>query len=532
MRSPFVIPSSGQNGLSRFERRSSRRPPLDHRAAAARARVARRGPPCPHGGEDTRARAVVLRASTRRTRPRRRASGSTQMTSERADPRHLRHLGERRVGSLERCEQGAQALDLASEKPVPTFPAQRSTPASCTPTTSAPNPPRGGPDRACTRRSRPPASGAASASASRASGARAGSASRAAWRRRLRAPARAPRRAAPARRRTAARRGRPALASDELLEALPPLAERLVEERLGLELEQVEENENGVCRLPPAAARSASGRSSSSAQISPSSTASDERIARAAARASVAEPLRQVVAVTARERHLAAGHGDDRAKAVPLRLVDPALARGQRVRGGREHRLVPAPRRRARRPCAGAASSSGRRRARAGTSVHTPSRRSPCSRTVSPPLRFSSRSSYVPRSQISTVPAPYSPAGIVALEVGVLERVILDVHREMPLAASERNALRNRPARESAVRARAESRSGAASRACRWIDETGPLAAPAAALRTAPASSRDDACGGTRRGSPVDCRPKRNAFFTKRLQDAPFPCSDRITGRG
>ena len=36
-------------------------------------------------------------------------------------------------------------------------------------------------------------------------------------------------------------------------------------------------------------------------------------------------------------------------------------------------------------------------------------------------------------------------------EIGVLERVILDVHREMALALAQRNPLRYRPARESAV---------------------------------------------------------------------------------
>ena len=48
----------------------------------------------------------------------------------------------------------------------------------------------------------------------------------------------------------------------------------------------------------------------------------------------------------------------------------------------------------------------------AGMSVHVPSSRLPCSRTVSSPFRFSFSSSYVPLSQISTVPAPYCPFGI------------------------------------------------------------------------------------------------------------------------
>jgi hypothetical protein len=48
----------------------------------------------------------------------------------------------------------------------------------------------------------------------------------------------------------------------------------------------------------------------------------------------------------------------------------------------------------------------------AGTSVQVPSSRLPCRRTFSWPFGFSSSSSYVPLSQISTEPAPYWPAGI------------------------------------------------------------------------------------------------------------------------
>ena len=48
----------------------------------------------------------------------------------------------------------------------------------------------------------------------------------------------------------------------------------------------------------------------------------------------------------------------------------------------------------------------------AGTSAQMPSSRSPCKRTVKPPFFFSSSSSYVPVSQISTLPAPYWPFGI------------------------------------------------------------------------------------------------------------------------
>ena len=42
----------------------------------------------------------------------------------------------------------------------------------------------------------------------------------------------------------------------------------------------------------------------------------------------VAEPARQIFAVTARERHFPTRHRHDRAKSVPLRLVDPLLTDG------------------------------------------------------------------------------------------------------------------------------------------------------------------------------------------------------------
>jgi len=54
--------------------------------------------------------------------------------------------------------------------------------------------------------------------------------------------------------------------------------------------------------------------------------------------------------------------------------------------------------------------------------------------------------------QISTVPAPYWPFGISPAEGAVLERMVLDVDRQMLGAGLERHALRNRPALQHAVR--------------------------------------------------------------------------------
>ena len=62
----------------------------------------------------------------------------------------------------------------------------------------------------------------------------------------------------------------------------------------------------------------------------------------------------------------------------------------------------------------------------------------------------------MPRSQISTVPAPYWPAGNLALERRVVERMVLDVDGQVALPGLERDALRDGPARQRAVPLEAE----------------------------------------------------------------------------
>ena len=290
----------------------------------------------------------------------------------------------------------------------------------------------GDPGRACTQRRRPLASGAASACASRRSADRACTESPRAWRRRPRAPARAPRREGQARRRTAAKR---ALRHPcrQALEPLPALAERLVKSSR-IQLEKVEENEDA---LPPPSCRSEKRERprSSRAQISPSSTASDERIASAASRATSRKrsvrslPLRLVSLTSPPETR------DDRAKAVPLRLVDPTLAGGERVRGRRQHRLETTRRRAVagvlaeEQPVLGVAVESGRHE------------RPDTLETVAVEL---DREPAVPLLLEEVVGAPVPDldgAGAVlagrdhALEVRIVERMVLDVHREMALSA-------------------------------------------------------------------------------------------------
>ena len=283
MRSPFVIPSSGQNGLSRFEKRSSRRPRFttggrgtrsgrtSAGALSSRSRRyegARRRPSCVHSANST--------SATR--------TGSTQVMS---DFRTRGIFGTSAKGESARSSgrRSSRSRSISrSEKPVPTLPAQRSSPASCTPATSAPNPRFGGPVRGCTPRSRPPASGEASASATRESGDPAGRANRPAWRRRPRALARARPRGAPPRPRTAARRRLPALrpmsCSSRFLRSASGSSRSCSDS-------SSRRSKRTRTELPAPSWRSEKRERpfSSSAQISPSRTASDERTARAAARA-------------------------------------------------------------------------------------------------------------------------------------------------------------------------------------------------------------------------------------------------------
>ena len=162
------------------------------------------------------------------------------------------------------------------------------------------------------------------------------------------------------------------------------------------------------------------------------------------------EALGQVVAVPARQRGLTARDRHERAEAVPLGLVDPALAPGKRFRRGREHGRVPA-----------------RALLRAVLAQEEPVLRIPVELrgherpdAVQPLPLQANRQTAVPLLLDELVRAAIPDldgSGAVlagrdrALEVAVLERVILDVHGEMPLAPAKWNALRHRPACQCAV---------------------------------------------------------------------------------
>ena len=174
----------------------------------------------------------------------------------------------------------------------------------------------------------------------------------------------------------------------------------------------------------------------------------------------VGEPPRQVVAVSRDEPALAAAHVRDRAVPVELDLERPAARRagcappGSRAsagtRPGRSSSaavvvaldqqpvlLLPVEVRRDERPAA--------------VQPRAVEARRSAGRSASP--RGARRCRV---SQISTVPAPYSPLRDLAVEGRVLERVILDVDGERPRARLERHALRHRPRGERAVPLEAE----------------------------------------------------------------------------
>ena len=57
----------------------------------------------------------------------------------------------------------------------------------------------------------------------------------------------------------------------------------------------------------------------------------------------------------------------------------------------------------------------------------------------------------MPRSHSITVPPPYSPFGDDAFEAAVLERMVLDLHREPLVRRIEARPLGHRPALQHAV---------------------------------------------------------------------------------
>jgi hypothetical protein len=242
-------------------------------------------------------------------------------------------------------------------------------------------------------------------------------------------------------------------ATDDLLEAAPALPQRLADELLGVELEEVEEHEDGraVALLQKREARPAAFVERADLAVENCVRCRDRTCRRSR---DVTEPPREIVPVPARERHLAAGHGHDRAEAVPLRLVAPLLPERERLRGDREHGQVAA---------AAAARVLPEEEPVLGVSVERGRHKRPL--TVQPlstkPHREPTVALLLEQLVRPAIPdldraRAVLPRGNDALEIGVLQRVVLDVNGEVPLALPKRDALRDRPTRERAVALEAE----------------------------------------------------------------------------
>ena len=442
-----------------------------------------------------RAREDVRRASTRRTRPRRRARARPRRCPR---ARTLGIFGTSANGESARSsgrKQRAEPLDLV----VGEARADVARPAQLARVLDAERRARrtlrrGVPARACSRRStnscvwRELHLQPVAASAGRA-GTRAGPLGDDA----LELLSRARPRGAPRRRRTCGETSTAgAPASTSCSRRSRRSASGSVDDRLAVDLEDVEERTRTSVPPPCCMSEKLERPSSSSAQTSPSSTQSGERIARLAAPARRREsgsvrslPLR-LVSVASPPATVAIAR-----IAVPLRPRRASRRRRERVGERGEHRL------RSRRvraapcssSCGGAASSSRRRRGSPARASRRPRAARRRSRTVRPPSRFSSTSSYVPAIPDLDRAGAVLPGGDLALERRVVERVVLDVDGEVPLAGLERDALRHGPARERAVALEPEV-VVEASRVVALDDEDRASAPVVAARRTAPASSR------------------------------------------
>ena len=226
---------------------------------------------------------------------------------------------------------------------------------------------------------------------------------------------------------------------------------------------------------------------------------------------------REVVAVPARQRDLAARDGDDRPEAVPLRLVYPVVASRKRVRGRREHRRV--------------AQRSGVRAVLAQKQpvllVPIEPRRDERPDPVQALAVQANGQPAVPLllEQLvrAAVPDLDGARAVLArrdrpLEVAVLERVVLDVDREVALPTTEWDAFRHGPARERAVPLEAEvvveaTRIVPLHDEARLVAAGGTLAERLGRLPGTPL-----AAVLVESHVPVDCRLKRNGIFTNCTQ--------------
>ena len=244
---------------------------------------------------------------------------------------------------------------------------------------------------------------------------------------------------------------------EQRLEPRAALRERQSDERLALELEHVEEvvDERARALLHRREARPT--LLVERADLAVQHAVRRPQCSRQRPRDGL-EPTREIVAVSARQRRLAATDARERTKPVPLHLEQPAFAR-RRILGkrGEHRRVVPAH--------------------RGWLDATRLSHHEPVLRVAAELRRHERPESLEPLAvQVHRQPAvallldELVGAAIpdldlaravlarrdLALERAVVERMILDVHREHALAGLERQPLRHSPAREHAVPFEAE----------------------------------------------------------------------------
>src|SRR5207248_3417891 len=247
---------------------------------------------------------------------------------------------------------------------------------------------------------------------------------------------------------------------EQLLEPPAALGQRQVDQRLALELEQVEDEVDERCPGLALLHR----REARPALLVERANLAVEHAVRRLQRfrdllCHLREALRQVVALSAGERRLCLGHAREGAEAVPLDLEQPAGPLRRLLLERRQHRRVVTGRPRLLRgflalleqqPVLGIAVELCRH--------ERPSAVEPLAAQADGEaavllLLDELVGALVPDLDRTGAVLPLRD---LALEAGIVERVVLDVDGERPLPRLERHALRHGPARERAVALEAE----------------------------------------------------------------------------
>ena len=237
------------------------------------------------------------------------------------------------------------------------------------------------------------------------------------------------------------------------------------------------------------------------------------------------EPRGEVVAVAARQRRLAPAHMGERAEAVPLHLEQPAGPLRRLLRKRREHRPVLAP---LRWRLGAVVLADQQPVLRIAAQLRGDERPEPFE-TLAVEVNREPAVALLLDELVRAVVPDLDRAGPVlagrdpALEGGVVERMILDVHREHALPGLERDSLRHGPAQEHAVALEAEVVVEATARRAAGRRIAAPF--PCRRRRTAPAWPADRACGGTRSASGLQAGANAvNFWFTTVIQSRGKPC--------